>query len=69
MPPPFPQLVEALSNRSKCQACGEFIAYGSIRVGMPARHNGVLITKWLHPECFARELWRFARSSFFFARA
>ena len=48
-----PKLVEALSNRSKCQACGEFIAFASIRVGMPARHNGVTITKWLHPSCFA----------------
>ena len=49
-----PQLVEAVSNRSKCQCCGDLIAYRSIRVGMPARHNGISITKWLHPDCFAR---------------
>lgn len=49
-----PQLVEALSGRSKCQACGELITFREMRVGMPAKHNGVSITKWLHPPCFAR---------------
>ena len=49
-----PQLVPALSGRSKCQFCGELIEFGDIRVGMPAKHNGVSITKWLHPPCFAR---------------
>ena len=49
-----PQLVDARSGRSKCQVCGDFIAFGSKRVGLPARHNGITVTKWLHPVCFAR---------------
>ena len=29
---------------------------GDHRVGMPARHNGLSVTKWLHPLCFAANL-------------
>ena len=49
-----PVLVEAPSGRSRCVCCGEFIPLGSTRVGMPARHNGLSVTKWVHPPCFAR---------------
>ena len=43
-----PVLVEAPSNRSKCQSCMEFIALGSHRVGLPYYHGGftVTATKW-----------------------
>ena len=46
-----PVLVEAPSNRSKCQSCMEFIALGSHRVGLPYYHGGftVTATKWHHP--------------------
>jgi hypothetical protein len=52
--PKEPKLVEALSGRSRCQTCRQLIEFRAIRIGMPAKHNGISITKWLHPRCFAR---------------
>ena len=49
-----PALVEAPSNRSKCQSCRELIALGSHRVGLPYYHGGFTVTKWHHPSCFKR---------------
>eukprot|EP00966_Prymnesium_polylepis_P110555 2557553-Prymnesium_polylepis.1 len=49
-----PKIVEAPSSRSKCQTCGEHIEHFSMRIGMPARHNGITVTKWVHPACFVR---------------
>lgn len=45
----------APSNRSKCQRCKETIEKESTRIGMPARHNGLSVVKWLHPQCFVGE--------------
>ena len=47
-----PVIVEAPSHRSKCQSCGEFIALGSYRVGLPYYHGGFTVVKWHHPSCF-----------------
>ena len=50
----YPVIVEAPSNRSKCQSCGELIALGSYRVGLPYYHGGFTVVKWHHPSCFKR---------------
>ena len=42
---------EAPSARSKCQICKEPIAKGDMRVGMPSRHNGLSVVKWIKPAC------------------
>ena len=49
-----PLLVEAPSSRSKCVCCGGAIVLGSTRVGVSARHNGLSVTRWVHPPCFSR---------------
>jgi hypothetical protein len=51
-----PEVSTAPTGRSKCVQCKEPIAQGEHRVGMPARHNGLSVTKWLHPTCFASSL-------------
>jgi hypothetical protein len=43
----------APTNRSKCQQCKEGIQKDETRVSMPGRHNGLTVTRWLHPSCFA----------------
>ena len=50
----YPVIVEAPSDRSKCQSCREFIALGSYRVGLPYYHGGFTVVKWHHPSCFKR---------------
>ena len=54
----YPVIVEAPSHRSKCQSCGEFIALGSYRVGLPYYHGGFTVVKWHHPSCFKRHCLR-----------
>ena len=51
-----PQIVEAPSDRSRCQLCREHIHLGRWRVGMPYRHAGLTVTKWHHPSCFAAQV-------------
>mmetsp|Transcript_17857 Transcript_17857/g.44660 ORF Transcript_17857/g.44660 Transcript_17857/m.44660 type:complete len:157 (-) Transcript_17857:198-668(-) len=43
---------EAKTSRSSCRACGQPIAQGSIRVGVPAFVSGRLVTAYQHPKCF-----------------
>mmetsp|Transcript_16576 Transcript_16576/g.32395 ORF Transcript_16576/g.32395 Transcript_16576/m.32395 type:complete len:172 (-) Transcript_16576:736-1251(-) len=51
-----PTVCVAPTARSKCQSCSEKIESGSQRVGMPARHAGLSVTRWLHPVCFVNNL-------------
>ena len=45
----------APTARSKCQACKETIQKDEMRISFPGRHNGITVTKWLHPLCFAEK--------------
>ncbi|KAL3892753.1 MAG: hypothetical protein SGPRY_014820 [Prymnesium sp.] len=48
----------AVSGRSKCKACCEFISQGEERIGIPGRAAGVSTTYWCHPSCFAKHCVR-----------
>lgn len=56
-PPPFPHADKAPSGRAKCQACGETIAKGEIRVAFERDiERGMQVMKgagYLHPKCSA----------------
>ena len=54
--PDKPTLEVASSNRSSCQRCKEKIEKGEMRAGMPSRHNGLSVTKWLKPACLVKNL-------------
>ena len=56
-PPPYPHADKAPSGRAKCQACGETIAKGELRVAFERDiERGMSVMKgagYLHPKCAA----------------
>jgi poly [ADP-ribose] polymerase len=56
-PPPFPYADHAPTGRAKCQACGESIVKGALRVAFERDiERGMQVTKgagYLHPACAA----------------
>ena len=52
--PTKPTLQVAASARSSCYICKDKIEKDRLRVGMPARHAGLSVVKWTHPQCFAK---------------
>ncbi|MDB4943969.1 MAG: hypothetical protein JWP97_3503 [Labilithrix sp.] len=56
-PPPFPYADRAPTGRARCQACGEAIAKGGLRVAIERDlERGMGVTKgagYLHPACAA----------------
>lgn len=56
-PPPFPHADRAPTGRARCQACGEAIAKGELRVAIERDiERGMTVTKgagYLHPACAA----------------
>jgi poly [ADP-ribose] polymerase len=56
-PPPFPHGDRAPTGRARCQACGEPIAKGALRVVVERDiERGMMVTKgagYLHPACAA----------------
>ena len=57
-PPSVPPVTDrycltlALSSRSRCRRCREFIIAGYPRIGQQARLRTHLVTRWYHPSCW-----------------